>query len=78
MIQIIIYAITFIAFIVFLIQAGKRQSTLGINLKRVKCPVCGTPQPMIRMPKNFGHAMYGGTTCPKCGINLDKYGNIIR
>jgi len=63
--------------IIFFIQASKNKSKFGINLKRVYCPVCGTKQPVIRIPKNLDQTMYGGTTCPKCGAHLDKYGRII-
>jgi hypothetical protein len=62
--------------VIFFIRASKKKSKFGIRLKRVHCPVCGTKQPMIRMPESVDQAMYGGTTCPKCHANLDKYGDV--
>lgn len=59
------------------IIATKNKTKLGINLKRVYCPVCGTKQPLVRIPKDVQQSLFGGTTCPKCGANLDKYGDII-
>jgi hypothetical protein len=74
----IIAAITALGLIIFFIPVSKNKSKFGIHLKRVYCPVCGTKQPMIRMPENVGQALYGGTTCPKCHANLDKYGDVIK
>jgi len=78
MIQIFIYAILFLVVVVFFRWASKRKSKFGISLSRKYCPVCGTKQPIIRMPDSLGQALYGGTTCPKCNAKLDKYGDVIR
>jgi RNase P subunit RPR2 len=64
--------------IIFFVRASKNKSKLGINLKRVYCPVCGTKQSIVRMPESVDQALYGGTTCPKCHANLDKYGEVIK
>jgi RNase P subunit RPR2 len=77
MIQVFIYAIIAIGFVIWLVIASKNKSKLGINLKRVYCPICKTKQPFIRMPKSGSQALWGGTTCPKCHANLNKYGNVI-
>ena len=53
------------------------RSKLGVNLKEVKCPECGTVQPKVRRPKNLRQAMWGGWTCPTCGCEMDKWGNKI-
>jgi len=75
--KIILYVIMFGAATIWLIVASKNKSQLGVNLKRVYCPVCKTPQPIIRMPKSITQFLLGGTTCPKCHTNLDKFGNVI-
>jgi hypothetical protein len=49
--------ITF-GFIMWLIIMSKRKSKYGLNFKRVYCPVCGTKQPMIRVPKNQNQILY--------------------
>lgn len=73
----IIYAIVFVGMIIFFIKKSRDKSNLGINLKRVYCPSCGTKQAFIRKPKNSRQAMYGGSTCPKCNTEMDKYGQMI-
>jgi hypothetical protein len=77
MTQFLIYAILILGFSVWLWRASKDKSKWGINIKRVSCPVCQTKQPIIRMPNNPAQTVWGGTTCPKCHTNLDKYGNVI-
>jgi len=77
MIQVFIYTIIAVGFVIWLIIASKDKSKWGINLKRVHCPVCQTTQPIVRIPKSGSQALWGGTTCPKCSTNLDKYGNVI-
>ena len=49
----------------------------GINLQPVRCPRCGTVQPRVRMPGNGRQAMWGGSTCPSCGLELDKWGRPV-
>ena len=63
--------------IIWLTIMSKRKSKYGLNFKRVYCLVCGTKQPIIRVPKNQIQILYGGNRCPKCQIELDKYGNVI-
>jgi RNase P subunit RPR2 len=75
--NLIITGIIFIMVVVRLIIASKNKSKLGINLKRVYCPVCNTKQPIVRVPANMNQFMYGGTACPKCKANLDKYGRLV-
>ena len=77
MLQILGYAILFIVVVIFFKWATKRKSKLGINLKRNYCPVCGTPQPIIRIPKTLDQALFGGSNCPKCNAKHDKYGTLI-
>jgi RNase P subunit RPR2 len=64
--------------IIFFVKASKNKSKFGINLKRTYCPVCNTKQPIIRIPRSINQFLFGGTTCPKCHANLDKYGNVIQ
>jgi transposase-like protein len=64
--------------ILFFVKKSRDKSDMGINLKRVYCPGCGTKQPFIRKPKNSRQAMYGGYTCPKCNTEMDKYGDVIK
>jgi hypothetical protein len=75
--EIVITAAIIFCVFVWLIMASKNKSKMGINLSKVCCPVCNTQQPIIRMPVNRNQFLYGGTTCPHCHTNLDKYGKII-
>lgn len=72
-----LYAALAVGFIIYFRIASKNKSKLGINLNTVYCPKCNNKQPVIRMPTNASQIMYGGTTCPNCKTNMDKYGNII-
>jgi RNase P subunit RPR2 len=65
-----------LGFIIWLVIMSKRKSKYGLNFKRVYCPVCGTKQPIVRIPKNQNQILYGGNTCSKCQAELDKYGNV--
>ena len=49
-----------------------------IKLRKVRCPVCGTKPPLLRIPKNRYQALWGGWTCSKCGAELDRNGQLKR
>ncbi len=66
-----------IAGLVWVVRGTVRQTQAGINLNRIVCPRCGAPQPAIRKPKNMRQAMWGGNTCPQCGLEMDKWGRAI-
>lgn len=46
----------------------------GINATRPVCPHCQTPAPRVRKPANRRQLLWGGWTCPHCGLEIDKYG----
>ncbi|MFC1733352.1 hypothetical protein ACFL6I_23885, partial [candidate division KSB1 bacterium] len=68
-IAIIIFAIAF-----FLLRWGIIKSVK--YLKTIKCPKCGAKPPLFRIPKNIKQAFFGGWTCPKCNIDIDRKGHI--
>ena len=43
----------------------------------MNCPNCGTKLPIIRIPKSFHQAMYGGVTCKNCGAEIARNGDLI-
>ena len=49
----------------------------GVNFRRLRCPRCDTPAPLVRTPKSARQAMWGGVTCAKCGCEIDKWGREI-
>ena len=38
------------------------------------CPECGAALPVIRLPKNRREMLWGGVTCPGCGMQFDRHG----
>jgi hypothetical protein len=70
-----------ISIIIFLFIAGsiiistiRRKGNWGINLKPINCPKCGAEASLVRKPKSMKEAFWGGSTCEKCGTNMDKWG----
>ena len=73
----IILVALFVAGGIALLWGTKRKNKLGFNLKRTVCPACGTQAPIIRKPRSFKQAMWGGWTCTKCGQEIDKWGRAV-
>ncbi len=38
------------------------------------CPNCGEKLPALRLPRNARQFMWGGSSCPKCGQEFDRFG----
>jgi uncharacterized protein (UPF0212 family) len=49
---------------------------ISLVMGRRNCPNCGDPIPMVRVPQNGRQFLAGGSTCPKCGAESDRNGNI--
>jgi predicted RNA-binding Zn-ribbon protein involved in translation (DUF1610 family) len=49
----------------------------GINLKSVSCPRCNAVLPQVRKPRSRQQSMWGGWTCPNCGVQVDKWGRDV-
>jgi len=56
----------------------RKKNKLGINPKRITCPNCKKPLPFVRVPKNLRQTLWGGSTCPHCGTEVDKWGREIK
>jgi hypothetical protein len=52
----------------------RRSGRWGINLDPAVCRKCREPAPAVRRPGSVRQALWGGWTCPKCGSELDKWG----
>lgn len=63
--------------IVFIVYGTIVKNNWGINVDPVSCPRCNTPLPIIRKPRTLRQAMWGGGTCPVCGIDVDKWGREV-
>jgi len=46
----------------------------GINTDtQVECPGCHKMRGQIRTPRNSKQALWGGSTCDHCGLEVDKW-----
>jgi hypothetical protein len=52
----------------------RQKGRWGIPRRMPECQGCGEPPPVVRMPKTWREALWGGWTCPECGLELDKWG----
>ena len=81
-----------VAFLLFLLVAGAGSTTMvvlmikqsldrrgnwGFNLRPEDCPRCGQRLPTVRRPRNLRQAVWGGWTCERCGVELDKWGRPV-
>jgi len=69
----------FIASVGLLVHLQVRYGTLvrnkwGINSDSVSCPRCNTALPQARKPRSLRQSLWGGWTCPNCGVEVDKWG----
>jgi len=49
----------------------------GINLDPTACPRCQKMFPRVRKPNSLQQALWGGSTCEACGIEVDKWGRRV-
>jgi hypothetical protein len=49
----------------------------GINSGSVSCPRCNSMLPQAREPRSLRQSMWGGWTCPNCGVEVDKWGREV-
>jgi hypothetical protein len=59
---------------VLIFRDTKRRGKWGINSRQVFCPWCNFAMPKVRWPANLRQALWGGWTCPRCGVEMDKWG----
>jgi hypothetical protein len=51
-----------------------RKNKWGINTAQLTCPNCGNTLGHVRVPKNMAQTLWGGATCNRCGVEVDKWG----
>jgi hypothetical protein len=78
LLAIIFFLILFVGLILVIADTIRGSGRFGVNLKIPDCPTCGKKLPAVRTPKSIKQAMWGGTTCPSCGTEVDKWGKIIQ
>ncbi|MBN8611302.1 MAG: hypothetical protein J0L92_11985 [Deltaproteobacteria bacterium] len=65
-------------FVMTIVDTARGQGRWGINFKGASCPQCKQAAPTIRVPKTVGQALWGGWTCERCQLEIDKWGKPIR
>lgn len=55
----------------------RKRGRWGINQRPVHCPECGEPAPVVRWPRNWRQALWGGCNCKGCGTEYDKWGQPV-
>ena len=75
--QIIISVIAGIFAALVVRRVWPKEGKWGINQRPVTCSQCGTPTPRFRKPANRRQMLWGGWTCQKCGVEIDKYGKLL-
>lgn len=64
-------------FVMTIVDTIRQQGRWGINFQGASCPQCKQAAPTLRMPKNARQALWGGWTCERCRIEIDKWGKPI-
>ncbi len=59
------------------IDSINRKGELGVNLRPLICPRCGTKTELFRTPDLLTEATWNGGACSNCGCEMDKWGNEI-
>jgi hypothetical protein len=50
----------------------------GINTAmQIECPGCHKMRSHIRTPRSLHQALWGGSTCDQCGLEVDKWNRPI-
>lgn len=55
----------------------RQKGRWGLGGANMRCPRCGEPPPIVRVPKNLNEMLWGGNTCERCGTEYDKYGREV-
>ena len=75
LIQLTFAGLLMLALALVVIGTLRRRGKWGLNMRPVRCPRCGEPAPTVRVPRSWRQTMWGGTTCPRCGLEYDKWGS---
>ena len=49
---------------------------LGLAVPGDECSECGEPLPIVRKPANWRQGLWGGWSCPHCGVEFDRWGHL--
>ncbi len=73
----LVVLVLFVGAVLMVRDTVRRRGSFGINLKPVRCPECGEAAPPVRKPQNWRQTLWGGSTCPECGTEYDKWGRPV-
>jgi len=60
--------------IALIVNGSIYKTSRGINFGwSGECPGCYNHRNMIRIPRNFRQFLWGGDTCNRCGLEVDKW-----
>jgi hypothetical protein len=75
----LVFAGTVTAGFLLVVYGTFAKNRWGINLDFPKaCPSCHTRFPTVRKPASLNQVLWGGATCTVCGMELDKWGRVVR
>jgi len=64
--------------VVLTIHGSLYKTRWGINFGwSGECPACHNHRPMFRIPRNFRQFLWGGGTCQRCGLEVNKWNHPI-
>jgi hypothetical protein len=63
-----------ISFTLFAASVTAILFTVGTYRRRGECPRCHAKLALVRWPRSFRQAMWGGSTCEKCNLEFDRHG----
>ena len=73
----VVMVMTYVVWFIIIPSTRKCEGKWGFNLQPVTCSACGISISQIRKPTNMRQFLWGGGTCPKCKVELDKWGKQI-
>jgi len=62
---------------VLVIFGTLRKNRWGINTAQLTCPNCGNTLGHVRTPQTMAQILWGGATCNRCGVEVDKWGRSV-
>jgi hypothetical protein len=54
------------------------EKRLGNQSQSIFCPNCNAQIPQVRHPQNVRQTLWGGSYCPQCGAEVDKWGRLLQ
>jgi hypothetical protein len=59
------------------LMGGLAVLLIALLMPKKRCPRCGEYLPKFRAPRSWRQALWGGSTCPHCGCEVDRRGRVV-